>query len=83
MSLDLETSDDLPIALCKGKRKCGHPISFFVSYNHLSSSTCSFIASSDSVSIPKIVHEAVRPPIIHTYVRKGKKGNSPTSNERE
>ena len=25
----------------------------------------------------------VRPPIIHTYVRKGKKGNSPTCKERE
>ena len=43
-------SDDLPIALCKGKCQCAHPISSFVSYNYLLSSFCSFIASLDSLS---------------------------------
>ena len=38
-SSDPVQSDDFPIALCKGKRQCVHPISSFVSYNHLSSSS--------------------------------------------
>ena len=46
-SSDPVQNDDLPIALHKGKRQCAHPISSFVSYNHLSSSSCSFIASLD------------------------------------
>ena len=33
-SLDPEMSDDLPIALRKGKLKCAHLISSSVSYNH-------------------------------------------------
>ena len=41
---DLVLSDDLHIALCKGKRQCAHPISSFCSYDHLSSHSCSFIA---------------------------------------
>ena len=41
-------NDDLPIALRKGKRQCAHLIFSFVSYNHLSPSFCSFIASLDS-----------------------------------
>ena len=45
-------NDDLRIALRKGKHQCTHPISSFVSYNHLSSSSCSFIASLDSISLP-------------------------------
>ena len=39
-------------------RQCGNPISSFVPYNHLSSSSCSFIAFLDSISLPNIVHEA-------------------------
>ena len=38
-------SDDLPIALRKGKRQCAYPISSFFSYDHLSSHSYSFIAS--------------------------------------
>ena len=44
------------------KRQCAHPISSFVSYNHLSSSFCSFIASLDFISLPNIVHEALSYP---------------------
>ena len=40
-------SDDLPIALRKGKHHCVPPISSFCSYNRLSSHSCSFIASLD------------------------------------
>ena len=50
-------SDDLPIALRKGKRMCTYPISLFVSYTQLSSPTYSFITSLDSTSIPNFVHE--------------------------
>ena len=52
-------SDDLPIALCKGKRQCAHPISSFCSYDCLSSHSCSFIASLDSISLPNKVSEAL------------------------
>ena len=45
-------SDDLPIALRIGKHQCTHPISSFCSYNNLSSHSCSFIASLDSISLP-------------------------------
>ena len=55
-------SDDLPIALRKGKRQCTHPISSFFSYNHLSSHSCSFIASLDSISLPNEVSEALAHP---------------------
>ena len=34
---DLVLSDDLPIALRKGKRQCAYPISSFCFYDHLSS----------------------------------------------
>ena len=51
-------SDDLPIALRKGKCQCAHPISSFCSYDHLSSHYCSFIASLDSISLPNKVSEA-------------------------
>ena len=43
----------------KVRRQCAHPISSFVSYNHLSSSPCSFIASLDSISLLNIVCEAL------------------------
>ena len=58
-TLDPFPSDDLPIALYKGKRQCVHPISSFCSYNRLSSHSCSFIAFLDSISLPKTVHEAL------------------------
>ena len=53
---------DLPIALRKGRRQCARPISSFVSYIHLSSSSCSFIASLDSISLPNTVREALSHP---------------------
>ena len=49
-TLDPVSFDDLPTALRKGKRQCVHPISSFCSYNRLSSHSCSFIASLDSLS---------------------------------
>ena len=52
-------SDDFPIALCKGKRQCAHPISFFCSYDRLSSHSCFFITSYDSISLPNKVSEAL------------------------
>ena len=55
-------NDDLPIALRKDKQQCAHPISSFVSYNHLSFSSCSFIASLDSISLPNTVREALSDP---------------------
>ena len=55
-------SDDLPIALQIGKRQCAHPISSFCSYNHLSSHSCSFIISLDSISLPNKVFEALTHP---------------------
>ena len=55
-------NDDLPIALCKGKHQCAHLISSFVSYNHFSSSSCSFIASLDSISLLDTVLEALPHP---------------------
>ena len=58
----LLSSDDLPIALCKGKRQCAHPISSFCSYDHLSSHSCSFIASLDSISVSKQVSEVFAHP---------------------
>ena len=50
---------DLPIALHKGKCQCAHLISLFISYNHLSFSSYSFIASLDFISLPNIVREAL------------------------
>jgi len=57
--LDSGSSDELPIVLCKGKRSCIYPIAFRVSYDQLSSPTCSFTKSLDSLLIPKTVHEAL------------------------
>ena len=56
---DTFLSNDLPTALRKGKRQCAHPISSFCSYDHLSSHSCSFIASLDSISLPNKVSEAL------------------------
>ena len=60
--LDSVLSDDLPIALRKGKRQCTHPISSYLSYNHLSSHSCSFIASLNPISLPNKVSEALTHP---------------------
>ena len=59
-------NDDLPITLRRGKRQYAHPISSFVSYNHLSSSSCSFIASPDLISLPHTVREALSHPDWHS-----------------
>ena len=61
-SLSSDPIHDLPIALRKGKRQCTHPISSFCSYNHLSSHSCSFIASLDSFSLPNKVSKALTHP---------------------
>ena len=54
------TTDDLPIALQKGKHNyTPHPLSNFVLYSHLSSSFCSFISSFDSCSVLKNVSKAL------------------------
>ena len=58
-SSDPVQNDDLPISLRKCKRQCAHSIFSFVSYNHLSSSSCSFIASLDSISLLNTVREAL------------------------
>ena len=55
-------NNDFPIALYKGKHQCAHPISSFVSYNHLSSSSCSFIPSLGPISLPNTVYEALSHP---------------------
>ena len=55
-------SNDLPVALRKGKCQCTHPISSFCSYKHLSSHSCSFIASLDSISLPNKVSETLTHP---------------------
>lgn len=47
------------LCYAKVKCQCTYLISSFVSYNCLSSSSCSFIASLDSISILKTVHEAI------------------------
>ena len=62
MSSDPVRNDDLLIYLHTGKRQCAHPISLFVSYNHLSSSSCSFITSLDFISLPNTVYEALSHP---------------------
>ena len=54
--------DDLPIALRKGRRQCVHPISSFCTYNQLSTQSCSFIASLDSISLPNTFQEALSHP---------------------
>ena len=59
-------NDDLHIALRNGKRQCTHLISSFFSYNHLSSHSCSFIASLDSTSLPNKVSEVLAHPSWHS-----------------
>ena len=53
--------DDLPITLRKGSQ-CVHPISSFCTYNQLSSQSCSFIASLDSISLSNTFQEALSHP---------------------
>ncbi|OIT31929.1 putative mitochondrial protein, partial [Nicotiana attenuata] len=55
---------DLPIALRKGIRtsKSTYSVANFVSYDHLSSTFRSMIASLDSSSVPKTVKEALNHP---------------------
>ena len=56
---NLILNDDLPIALRKGKCQYAHPIFLFCSYDRLSSQSCSFIASLDSILLPNKVSEAL------------------------
>jgi hypothetical protein len=58
------TSDlDLPIAIHKGKRTCtDHPISNFVSFDHLSPSFKAFSLSVSSLVVPKSYREALSHP---------------------
>ncbi|OIT23525.1 hypothetical protein A4A49_64619, partial [Nicotiana attenuata] len=58
---DLSENLDLPIALRKGTRTCKstYSIANFVSYDRLSSTSRSLIASLDSISVPKKVKEAL------------------------
>ena len=54
---------DLPIAHRKGIRSCtSHPISQFVSYDHLSPSFRAFSVSLSSVTVPKSYQEALSHP---------------------
>ena len=57
--------DDLPITLRKGSQ-CVHPISSFCTYNQLSSQSCSFIASLDSISLSNTFQEALSHPGWHS-----------------
>ena len=69
-TLDPIPDDDLPIALCKGRRQCVHPISSFCTYNQLSSESCSFIASLDFISLPNTFQEALSHPGWHSAMIK-------------
>ena len=61
--LGSSTSDDIPIALWKGKYNCTqHSLFNFVSYSHLSSAFHSFISFLDSCSVLKNVSEAMSLP---------------------
>ncbi|WP_284343944.1 hypothetical protein, partial [Dyella mobilis] len=46
----------------KGKRQCTYPISSYISYNLLTSSSRAFVSSLDSITIPKTVREALEHP---------------------
>lgn len=56
----IKSKTKFSIALHKGKHSCTFPISYFVSYNHLLSSTRSFIASLKSIT--KTVNETLSHP---------------------
>jgi hypothetical protein len=54
---------NLPIAQRKGVRSCTHhPVSDFVSYQHLSSPYRSFVSKLSSVSVPRNLQEALSDP---------------------
>ncbi|KAL0344087.1 UNVERIFIED_CONTAM: Retrovirus-related Pol polyprotein from transposon RE2 [Sesamum angustifolium] len=56
-------TDDLPIALRKGKRSCtAHPLAHSLSFHHLSPNYRAFSVSLSSVSIPNTYLEALRHP---------------------
>ena len=61
-SSDPLPTDDIPIALRKGKRHCTYPISSYISYNLLTSSSRTFVSSLDYIKIPKTVSEALEHP---------------------
>ncbi|EOY32426.1 Cysteine-rich RLK (RECEPTOR-like protein kinase) 8 [Theobroma cacao] len=54
-----ETKSAHDFLIYTGKCHCTHSISSFVSYGHLSHSSRSFVASLDSVSLPKTLMEAL------------------------
>jgi hypothetical protein len=55
--------DDRPIAIRKGVRSCTqHPISHYVSYNHLSPSYRAFVASISAITVPQNWREALMIP---------------------
>ncbi|KAK4388589.1 Retrovirus-related Pol polyprotein from transposon TNT 1-94 [Sesamum angolense] len=57
------SANDLPIALCKGKRPCtAHPLAHSLSYQYLSPNYRVFSVSLSSVSIPNTYCEALRHP---------------------
>ncbi|KAK2391898.1 putative mitochondrial protein [Trifolium repens] len=64
VEVPVEPSDDLPIALHKGKRSTAnpYPVYNFLSYHRLSPSYVAFVSALSSVSIPKTVHEALSHP---------------------
>ncbi|RDX94290.1 hypothetical protein CR513_23341, partial [Mucuna pruriens] len=56
-----DVTDDMPIALRKGKRSCvKYPISQLVSTDHLSVQHQSFITTIDAIKTPTSVHEALK-----------------------
>ena len=59
---DRDSDLDLPIAFRKGKHQCTYPISSFVSYDHLSSSSCCFITFLESISKPITIVKALSHP---------------------
>ena len=61
-TLDPVLSDDLSIALRKGKCQCSHLISSFCSFVYLSSHSGSFIASLDFISLPNKFFEVLADP---------------------
>jgi len=50
---------DFPTALCKGKKTCTNPISSYVSFAHLSSTSQSFVVGIDSISFSKTLLDAL------------------------
>ena len=59
LTLDPVSNKYLPTTYRIGKCQYVHPTSLFCSYNHLSSHSCSFIASLDFILLPNNVHEAL------------------------